>query len=211
VDLKENLADYAADKLLILADVSLQKNQKPKAVECADKALDASRNEDVIFAAAQIYLRAGAEDKAKAIAAELGKKVPSIIQAEARLLEGEISSRKGDAPGAVRLFREAQSLVDTWLGRFLMGHALLEAGAFTEAYTEFDLCLKRRGEAASVFMNDLPSYRYFPLVYYDMGRTQEGLRSPAARESYQIFLKIKEKSAGDPLVEDAKKRLASLK
>jgi hypothetical protein len=92
-----------------------------------------------------------------------------------------------------------------------MGFASLEAGAFTEAYTEFDLCLKRRGEATSVFMNDLPSYRYFPQVYYYLGRAQEGLKSPAAKESYQAFLKIKEKSMGDPLVEDAKRRLAGLK
>jgi len=211
MDLKNNQTDYAADKLLILADVLMQINQKAKAMECADKALTASKNEDVMFAAARIYLQAGAKNKAKAIAGELGKKVQPINQAYARTLDGEMSLRKGDAPGAIRLFREAQSLVDTWLGRFFLGCASLEAGAFTEAYTEFDLCLKRRGEATSVFMNDLPSYRYFPQVYYYLGRVQERLKSPAARESYEIFLKIKEKSMGDPLVEDARTRLSVLK
>jgi len=210
-DLKSGLADYAADKLLILADVFLQKNQKVKAMECADKALTSSKNEDAMFAAGRIYLQAGADNKPKAIKEELSKKVQPINQAYAKLLEGEMSLRKGDATGAIRLFREAQSIVDTWLGRFFMGYASLEAGAFTEAYTEFDLCLKRRGEATSIFMNDLPSYRYFPQVYYYLGRAQEGLKSPAAKESYQTFLKIKEKSTGAPLVEDAKKRLAGLK
>ncbi len=209
-DLKDKRTDYAADKLLILADVFLGKNQKAKAVECADKALTASKNEDMIFAAARIFLQAGVKNKAISIRDELGKKVQPINQTYASLLEGEIRLRKGDVPGAVRLFREAQSLVDTWLGRLLMGYALLETGAFTEAYTEFDLCLKRRGEAASVFMNDLPSYRYFPQVYYYLGRTQEGLKSPGATESYQMFLKIKEKSRGGSLVDDAKRRLTTL-
>lgn len=210
-DLKSGQADYAADKLLILADVFLQKNQKVKAIEYADKALASSKNEDVMFVAARIYLQAGADQKAKAIKDELGKKVQTINQAYVRLLEGEISLKKGDAASGIRFFREAQTLVDTWLGRFFMGFASLEAGAFTEAYTEFDLCLKRRGEATSVFMNDLPSYRYFPQVYYYLGRAQEGLKSPAAKESYQAFLKIKEKSPDARLVKDAKRRLAGLK
>ena len=63
----------------------------------------------------------------------------------------------------------------------------------------------------SIFLNDLPSFRYLDSLYYYIGRAQEGLGSPAAKDSYQKFLKIKEKAdEGNPLVEDARKRLGSL-
>jgi hypothetical protein len=42
-------------------------------------------------------------------------------------------------------------MLDTWIGRFELGRAYIEAGAFTEADSEFDQCLKRRGEAIELF------------------------------------------------------------
>lgn len=118
---------------------------------------------------------------------------------------------RGNTAGAINLFREAQDIVDTWLGHFALGQAYLEAEAYTEAYTEFEKCLKRSGETTSVFLNDRPSYHYLPQVYYYIGRAQEGLGSDAAADSYQTFLKIKEKAdAGAKLVEDARRRLSEL-
>ncbi len=210
-DVKNGRGDDAADKLVMLADVLMEEKLRAQAVECADRALAAGKSESVMFAAGRVYLQAGKEIKARAIQAELGTRVQPINQVYAKLLEGELRLRTGDAPGAIRLYREAEAILDTWLGRLLLGAASIEMGAFTEAYLEFDLCLKRRGEAASVFMNDLPSFRYLPQVYYYLGRAQEGLGSPAAAQSYRAFLEIKDKSSGLPLVEDAKKRLAGLK
>jgi len=211
-DLKNGQLYLAADKYIILAETLFGQRQKANALDCVDKALAQSRAEDIMFAAARIYLQAGAENKAKTIAEALGNKVQAINQAYAKLLSGEMSFNRGDVPGAIRLYREAQPLVDTWLGRFLLGRAFLETGAYTEAYSEFDLCLKRRGEAASILMNDLPSYRYFPPVHYYLGRAQQGLGSPAASESFRQYLKIKEKGdAGDPSVDDARARLAQLR
>jgi len=61
-------------------------------------------------------------------------------------------------------------------------------------------------------MDDMPSCRYLPQVYYYLGRALEGLKSPAASEFYQKFLKIKERAdPGIAEVEDMKKRLAGLK
>ncbi len=101
--------------------------------------------------------------------------------------------------------------MDTCLGRFALGRAYLEAEAFNEAYSEFEKCEKRRGEAMSIFLNDLPSFRYLDSLYYYIGRAQESLGSPAAKESYRKFLKIKANAdKGDPLVEDCLRRLAAL-
>jgi hypothetical protein len=92
-----------------------------------------------------------------------------------------------------------------------LGRAYLEASQFTEAHSEFEMCLRRKGEATAIFLDDFPSYRLFAPVYYYLGRSQEGLKSPAAKESYERFLKIKERAdRGDSLIEDARHRLANL-
>jgi hypothetical protein len=56
-------------------------------------------------------------------------------------------------------------------------------------------------------LDEVPTYRLVPPVYYYLGRAQEGLKSPAAADSYKTFLAIKEKSGGDPLVADARRRI----
>jgi hypothetical protein len=46
-------------------------------------------------------------------------------------------------------------------------------------------------------------------VHYYLGRAQEGLKSPAAAESFRTFLAIKQTAEAktDPLIEDARRRL----
>ncbi len=56
------------------------------------------------------------------------------------------------ARAAVGSFTEANDILDTWIGRFDLGRAYLELGAFTEADSEFDRCVKRRGEALALFL-----------------------------------------------------------
>ena len=90
-----------------------------------------------------------------------------------------------------------------------MGRAYLDAGAFTEASSEFDLCLKRRGEATSVFLDDVPSYQVLPPFITIKAARAKVLNSPGAAESYKTFLAIKQNGAGDPLVADAQRRLSS--
>jgi hypothetical protein len=67
--------------------------------------------------------------------------------------------------------------------------------------------LKRRGEATALFLDESPTYHLFPPVYYYLGRAQEGLKSPAAADSYKTFLAMKEKAEHDPLVADARRHL----
>ncbi len=57
--------------------------------------------------------------------------------------------------------------------------------AFLQADSAFERCLKRRGEALSLFLDDEPTYGYFPPVYYYQGRVREGLNSTRAGESVQ--------------------------
>jgi serine/threonine protein kinase/tetratricopeptide (TPR) repeat protein len=208
-----NKSNYrAADKTVMLAETYLDLQKKPLAVEAADQAVKTNNREEILFAAAQVYVESDAEDKARGIAGDLNKKVQDIHQAYGKLIGGSLSLKRGDTTSALKLFEEAQTLVDTWLGRFALGRAYLEAAAFAEAYSEFEKCEKRKGEAASIFLNDLPTYRYLDSLYYYLGRAQEGQGSKeAARQSYQKFLEIKSKAdPGDPQVADAMKRFGNL-
>ena len=63
------------------------------------------------------------------------------------------------------------------MGHFQLARAYLEAGLFVEADSELDRCIKRRGEALSLFLDQVPTFGYFPTVYYYQGRAREGLKS----------------------------------
>jgi tetratricopeptide (TPR) repeat protein/predicted Ser/Thr protein kinase len=208
-DLANKDSGAAANKLSTLATTLLAMDRKAPALSAAERALAQSRQEDVLYVVSLVYLRGGAEAKARALVTELNKRSEPDPQAYAKLVEGEMLLARGNAPEAVQSFEAARKIADTWLGRFAMGRAYLQAGKFTEAYTEFETCQKRRGEATSVFLDDLPTYRYFPPVYYYFGRAQEGLKSAGATDSYKTFLTINEKSEGDALVADARRRLAA--
>ncbi|MGD8536386.1 MAG: hypothetical protein PVF66_11105, partial [Candidatus Aminicenantes bacterium] len=207
VDLKNGHDFIAVDKYITLAQLHLLQGKKELAAQAADRALATSQREDIMYAAAEIYLQVGQEDKARDLATELSEKIEPGYRAYAKLIDGQFKITRGEVTEAIDLYLEAQGILDTWLSHFLLGKAYLEAEAYSGAYSEFDTCLKRRGEVFSVLFSDLPTYRYLPPLYYYLGRAQEGLNSSEAVNSYQTFLSIKEKAEGDWMVEDARHRL----
>ena len=88
-------------------------------------------------------------------------------------------------------------MFDTWIGRFELGRAYFEAGAFTQADSEFDRCIQRRGEALSLFLDEDPTYGYLPSVYYYQGKSREGLKTVGFAESYRTYVDIRGKSIED--------------
>jgi len=91
----------------------------------------------------------------------------------------------------------------------LLGQAYLDAEYFPEAVSEFDLCVKRKGEALDVFFVDTSTLRYWPPAYYWLGRAQEGVGADAAaRKSFEQFLTMRAGAgAADAMVADARRRL----
>ena len=202
-------SEAVSERGATLALTQLALGKKQEAVTSAAKAAAGSKDASVLYRAAQVYLEAGQENKALQLVAPLSQKLENEPQMYAKLIAGEAQLKKGNARDAINTFQEAQKLANTWLGHFDLGRAYLAASSFTEASSEFDICLKRRGEATSVFLDDVPSYHLLPAVYYYQGRAREGLNSPGAAESYKTFLAIKEKGAGDPLVADAQRRIST--
>ena len=95
------------------------------------------------------------------------------------------------------------------MGRFDLGRAYVALEAYAQAGSELETCIKRRGEATALFLDEVPTYHLFPPVYYYLGRAQEGLKSPAAAESYKTFLGLKQNADRDPLAVDARRRIQS--
>jgi len=202
--------ESAADRTAALAQTQWELGKSSAALSSAGRATSDSKEPGVLYRAGQVYLAAGQEANALQTVGPLAERLESEPRLYAKLITGEALLKKGKPRDAMESFQEAQKLADTWLGHFDLGRAYLDAGAYTEASSEFDVCLERRGEITSVFLDDIPSYHLLPPVYYYQGRAREGLKSPGAAESYKTFLAMKEKGAGDPLVADATKRLAAL-
>jgi tetratricopeptide (TPR) repeat protein len=173
----------------------------------ADKALASSQAVKIRFLAARVFLEAGAPEKTLALSRELESGLQPASQAYARILKGLTALRQRDARQAIQNLTEANGLLDTWIGQYDLGRAYLEGGAFLQADSSFERCLKRRGEALSLFLDDEPSYGYFPPVYYYQGRVREALNSAKAAESFKAYLDIRGKSAEDPLVAEVRRRV----
>ena len=194
-----------AEKFTVLAYTQLLWGHKGAALEAAKHALLNTEKVNVRFLVAQVFVEAGEAQKAHALAANLGSELSAEAQADAKLIEGEIALQDKDARKAIQLFTEANKVLETWMGRYDLGRAYLEAGLDVEADSEFDLCLKRRGQAMELL--DGPTYGYFPPVYYYQGRVREGMKSSGAADSYRTYLNIRGKSSEDPLVPEVRRRL----
>ncbi len=199
--------DDAARKYVALGNIEELEGKQSAALSDTDKALANSKSLQIEFLAAKNYAEAGEFAKAHKLATTLSSALTSESQAYGKIIEGLIALKKKDANEAVKQITAANNLLDTWIGRFELGRAYLEAGAFTEADAEFDQCVKRRGEAIELFMDNAPTYAYLPPVYYYQGRAREGMKSEGYAEFYKTYLSIRGQSTEDPLVADVRHRL----
>jgi tetratricopeptide (TPR) repeat protein len=157
--------------------------------------------------AARTLLEAGEIAKAQKLADGLASEVQPETQAYAKIIRGDLALQRGDKNEAINMVTGANQLVDTWIGRFELGRAYVEAGMFVEADSEFDRCMKRRGEALEIFQDSNPTFAYFPPIYYYQGRVREGLKSPRFAEPYRTYLSIRGRAGEDPLLADIHRRL----
>ena len=69
--------------------------------------------------------------------------------------------------------------------------------------------MTRRGEALVLFLDDEPTFGYFPAVHYYQGKAREGLKSTRAGESFNAYLAIRGQSKDDPLVPEIRQRVGT--
>ena len=206
-DVAQKDLDAAGDKYLMLSYADILLGEKRAAATAAERALADSRSTKTQFLAARTFVEAGETAKVRKLAASLASEVHAEPQAYAKLILGEAALKNRNPNQAIQLFSEAKDLLDTWIGRFDLGRAYLEAEAFGEADSEFDRCIKRRGEVLELFMDNMPTYSYLPSVYYYQGRDREGLKSRGFADSYRTYLSIRGQSTEDPLAREIRGRL----
>lgn len=204
-DLAAGKPGAVADKLVMLNYANLLRGEKESAVATAERALAHSQSVKTRFLAARTFVEVGEIAKAQELAAGLASEIQTSPQAYAKLILGEVALKEHNPKQAIQQFTEAKDLSDTWFGRFDLGRAYLEAGAFIEADSEFDRCIMRRGEVLELFMDDVPTFSYLPVVYYYQGRVREGLKSPGFAKFYHIYLSIRGQSTEDPLVPEIRR------
>jgi tetratricopeptide (TPR) repeat protein/predicted Ser/Thr protein kinase len=206
-DVAAKMADNAARKYAAAANMDEVQGHHAAALSDISKAFANSQSTPIRFLAASSYVDAGDFAKAQKLATSLSSELSSEPQAYGKIIEGLIALKRKDAKEAINQIRSANSMLDTWIGRFELGRAYLEAGAFTEADSEFDQCMKRRGEAIELFMDNVPTYAYLPAVYYYQGRAREGMKSEGFADFYKTYLSIRGQSLEDPLVPEIRHRL----
>ena len=205
-DVRSKDPDRAANKFAALAYTQLLRQQRGAAIAAAENALANSKAVKIRFLAARVFVEAGEIARARSLIAGLASELQAEPQAYAKIVEGEVALKNKDPRQAIKVLIEANGLLDTWIGHFDLGRAYLEAGAFAQADSEFDRCLKRRGEALALFLDEEPTYGYLPPVYYYQGRVREGLNSAGFAESYRTYLTIRGKTGEDPLLPEVRQR-----
>jgi len=205
-DLAAHNGDQAAAKLAAAAYAEMSRGQKAAAIGFARRALEQSTAVKIRFLAARIYAQAEATRDARKLAKGLAAELQAEPRAYSKLIEAEVALAAGDARKAILAATEANVLLDTWIGRFTLGRAYVEAGAFAQADSEFDRCVSRRGEALSLFLDEEPTYSFFPPVEYYQGRVREGLKTAGFADAYQRYLAIRGAAGEDPLLPEVRRR-----
>jgi len=199
-DLAAKNADTAAAKLTLLAHVQLLRSQPAAAIAAARRALDNSNAVGVRFLAARAFIAADDLAAARGLVESLGSALQAEPRSYAKILEAEIALQNRNPRQASALLTEANGLLDTWIGHYVLGRAYLEAGAYAQADSEFDRCIKRRGEVLSLFLDEQPTYGLMPPVYYYQGRVRQALKSDGFAQSYREYLAIRGSSSEDRLL-----------
>jgi len=200
--------DRAAAKLAAIAHAELERGRKAEAVAAAAKALATSETMKIRFLAGDIYARAGEVQATRVIAKELADELPAEPRAYAKVLEGELALTAGEPRQAITLLGDANGLLDSWIGRLALARAYLEAGAFAQADSELDRCMARRGEALALFLDEEPTFGFYPPLEYYRGRVREGLGTAGFADSYRRYLELRGAAGEDPLLAEVRRRIA---
>ena len=200
----------ATTKLLAEAEIKLALGRAAEAAAAAAAAAATQKTPDVLLPAAGILLAAGREADAAAIAANLEQQLQPQSRAYGKIIRAQIALANKRFSEAVQQYRSAKDLRDIWAARFGLGVAYVESGAtgaFALAIIELEACLKRAGEATALFLDEVPTFRYFAPLHYWLGRAKEGLNRADAAADYRAFLALRPAGSSDPLAADARRRL----
>ena len=206
-DLAAEDSDSAAAKLMSIAAAELARGRNAAAIAAAVEGLNYGKDIRTRFLAARTFAEAGDANRARPLVEELDNEYFEEPRAYAKIVQGVLALKRGDARRAVISLREASSLFDTWIGQFDLGRASLEAGLFPQADSAFDACVNtRRGEALALFVDEQPTFAYIAPAYYYLGRARQELKSTRYADAYREYIALRGGSKEDVLLPEVRKR-----
>ena len=197
---------YLATHRIALAEALLAGGNSSDVESAIASALATSAGLSRQVPAALLFVQVERGDLAARMAVELGATLQPQNRAYGKLISGVIALEQGSHVAAIDSITAGIEFADLWLLRFWLGRAYLDAGYFAEALDELSLAKERRGEATSVFLDDLPTYRYAATLPYWLARAQQelGMKDEAVR-NYAAF--VARRPDSDPLAQDARQRM----
>ena len=208
-DLASKMPTAGAAKLAALAHVDLLRGRKREAIAAIERALASSNGVRIQFLAGQVYVEAGEAAKARPLIDALASELRAEPQAYAKIIEGELALKNGDPRQAIKVLTEANTLTRHLDGSLRSREGLSGGGWPAQADSEFDRCIKRRGEAMQLLLDDEPTYAYLAPVYHYQGRVREGLKTEGFAESYRAYLVLRGQSKEDPLVPEVRRHVVA--
>ena len=151
---------YLATHYIVLAEAYLATGNEAEASTAIATALETSGGLSRQVPAALMYLKIGDTAKAEEIAASLSASLQPQSRAYGSLISASIALQNKNYVVAIDTLTAGIAFSDLWLLRVTLGRAYLEAGYFAEAHDELTVAGERHGEATSMFLDDLPTYRY---------------------------------------------------
>ena len=157
-DEEQNNVRGQATKHIAMAQAHLGLGNASTALDILDR-IEPKQGAGQLVPAAEMYAANGQHDKAFAIAEQYRQKL-GPARAYAKLIDGINAIHQQEFILAIEALREASEYSDLWVVRYYLAQAYIGAGHFAAAVAEFELCIKRRSEAAGMFFDDVPTWRY---------------------------------------------------
>lgn len=175
-------------KYIALAEAKKGLGDDASVREALQKGLAENEGNGQLVPAALISLELGDKQVAESIAERLSNELQPSARSFGLVVAGAIATQEGRHAEALDAFRSALALTDSWLLRYYLGRAYFAAGRYVEAVDEFEICVKRRGEAAALFLDDdEPTWRYMAPLQDWLAKAREkmGVTSAAALAASQ--------------------------
>jgi tetratricopeptide (TPR) repeat protein len=157
-DEEQNNVRGQATKRIALAQAHLSLGSTSAALEVLNL-IDSMQGEGQLIPAAEIYAANGQHDKAFEIAEQYRQKL-GPARAYAKLIDGINAIHQQEFVIAIEALRASLEYADLWIVRYYLGQAYIGSGRTAAAIAEFELCIERRSEAAGMFFDDVPTWRY---------------------------------------------------
>lgn len=122
--------------------------------------LENQQGDGQLIPSAEIYASLGQHDRAFQIAEQYRQQLRPTARAYARLIDGINAYYQGEYVMAIESLRAALEYADLWIVRYYLGRAYIGAGHAPAAIMAFETCIERRSEAAGMFFDDVPTWRY---------------------------------------------------